>query len=177
MYISLRHGSIEGSFYIFQLKPNGLCALRQSSNWHPLVGDKLRHLFPLCFCLPVEDSLWSFIFALMSGLKGDRAKKYRRQGLLAVLFFNLMRVPTSVAKVRRNCQTCGVNLSGTTKCGVTTPHSQLSVMQRKFCENENFTLKWIKVKQNCILLIRSSYIATVTYFWVVVSLEFAPVRS
>ena len=48
---------------------------------------------------------------------------------------------TSVAKVRRNCQTCGVNLSGTTKCGVTTPHSQLSVMQRKFCENENFTLK------------------------------------
>ena len=51
------------------------------------------------------------------------------------------RVQCSVAKVRRNCQTCGVNLSGTTKCGVTTPHSQLSVMQRKFCENENFTLK------------------------------------
>ena len=50
-------------------------------------------------------------------------------------------VGISVAKVRRNRQTCGVNLSGTTKCGVTTPHSQLFVMQRKSYENENFTLK------------------------------------
>ena len=50
-------------------------------------------------------------------------------------------IGSSVAKVRRNRQTCGVNLSGTTKCEVTTPHSQLFVMQCKFYENENFTLK------------------------------------
>ena len=51
------------------------------------------------------------------------------------------------------------------------------------CNATQILWKWklyskIKVKQNLILLIiRSSYIATVTYFWVVVSLEFAPVRS
>ena len=47
----------------------------------------------------------------------------------------------SVAKVQRNRQTCKVNVSGTTKCEVTTPYSQLFVMQHKFYENENFILK------------------------------------
>ena len=50
-------------------------------------------------------------------------------------------VLTSVAKARRNRQTCGVNLRGTTKCEVTTLHSQLFVVQRKLYENKNFTLK------------------------------------
>ena len=48
---------------------------------------------------------------------------------------------SSVAKARRNRQTPGVNLSGTPKCEVTTPHSQLFVIQRKFDENEYFILK------------------------------------
>ena len=50
-------------------------------------------------------------------------------------------VTNNVAKVRRNHQTCRVNLSGTTKRECTTPHSQLFIMQHEFYENENFTLK------------------------------------
>ena len=157
--------------YLFILYSSFAFPLKTLKSQH--INDSSHELVPLIDLLPPPPLVTTINKQLPSVPVGPHSTATVR-----LLIFAVVEGRASVAKVRRNCQTCGVNLSGTTKCGVTTPHSQLSVMQRKFCENENFTLKWIKVKQNRILLIiRPSYIATVTYFWVVVSLEFAPVRS